>query len=171
MTLRECLAGFEKGTFFYISAGNSFIYIGANPLEELPKADDAYIEREMRYVRRAKISLNSAKKREKKYQTMLDKGEFSYFVSAKDVTRHRNNAKKEQKSLPEYIKKKLDRIEKRTPFLDREVKEVYDRRWVEPLGKIIKIKGTEVGAYWLYSEWLAKPFVAPERTAFQSDGV
>lgn len=43
-------------------------------------------------------------------------------------------------------------IERRIPFGNREIKDMYKRRFVEPLGTIVIIEGKEWGSYWMLDE-------------------
>ncbi len=63
------------------------------------------------------------------------------------------NAKFRIQTLPELCEKGKNYIENFTDVSEREIIDCYDRVDVPPLGKIVKIEGSELGRYWFYSEY------------------
>ncbi len=59
----------------------------------------------------------------------------------------------ECKSLPKQLENYTKRAEKWKDFLDRNVKDEYPRKSVEPYGRVIVVEGRERGGFWDLAEF------------------
>ena len=137
MKLREYLDG-ETSEYVYIGAKSSYFWIGKRTDAErfLPKVGTYYMRRMTRNIGRARSEI-------KRHSSLL-----------KDET---DPTKK--KKLKHTVKRIQDRVKflqnyqkNYVPLLDREVLEVHDRTWVEPLGRIYVLDSIENGLYWNLDE-------------------
>lgn len=157
MKLREYLKTIPSDTFVYLSSGECFFYIGQTPLKDLPKCDKVYKKYIEAAIKRNTAELRYAENRKKRYGAM--KAKEQELVNSKFSTEfHYNAAVADLKRLPKTIERKKAKLKNWVNFLDREVVDTFPRRWIEPLGMIVKIKGREHGCYWSYDEWLKLPF-------------
>lgn len=142
MTLREVLKNYE-GQWCYIGAATSFLWIGK--VEGDYEADiDKYSKWE--YNNMARLidrSANEVQRYKKDLDVTTNAEEMEFLIN------------KIENGIA-YLKKRTPYFANWTPFLDREVTEVYDRTVVEPLGKIISIVGTEDGNCWDIEEFNKK---------------
>lgn len=140
MKLIEFLKNADKDECVYLGATSGFLWIGypTEILKKLPELDEEYIE----------IIKDSIKKNAWKIR------ETEGFISKNDDPYVERRLLKELERLNKRKIKLAERLEKRIPFGDREVRDVYRRRLVEPVGTCVIIKGREFGYYWTLDEVL-----------------
>ena len=140
MKLTEFLKNADKDEYIYLGAMSAFLWIGkpAEIIAKLPELDEEYTE----------IIKDSIKRNAWKIQ------ETEGFISKNDDPYVERRLLKELERLNKRKSKLAERLEKRIPFGDREVRDVYRRRLVEPVGTCVIIKGREFGYYWTLDEVL-----------------
>lgn len=140
MKLIEFLKNADKDECVYLGAMSGFLWIGypTEILEKLPELDEEYTE-----IIRDSIKRNAWKIRETEG-----------FISKNDDPYVERRLLKELERLNKRKTKLAERLEKRIPFGEREVRDVYRRRLVEPVGTCVIIKGREFGYYWTLDEVL-----------------
>lgn len=148
MKLVEFLKTVDKDEYIYLGAASGFLWIGLPDeiIEKLPWLDEDYIERNKESIKRNAWKIKDIEKQ-------IDDTE----ASVRDADQRRRllrrmnlelaRAYKREKALNEYA-------EKRIPFGEREVRDVYRRRIVEPAGTVVLVKGREIGDYWMLEEVL-----------------
>ena len=132
----------ELGTeFVYVGSGSGFVYIGNanNAVESLRKVDETYrnnaadlIGASQKAIARNEKSLHDAK-------VKGDREEIERVEQS--IEWHNKQINKQSEYIKQYV-----------PFSEREVTEMYRRRFVAPLGEIIIVCGEEVGPYWTLDE-------------------
>lgn len=153
--------------FVYIGSYSAFFYIGkaSDAFKFLKKASDNF-EKDEKAKR--ELALSAIETYESRRESAMEK--VDYYKE-----RLKNAKKGEDKDFYKYalkswnlkIKKMDDSHErnkrrvdpankppKRTPYLEREIKEEYERRWISPRGKIIVVEGDEFGMFYTYKEFL-----------------
>lgn len=149
MKLIEFLKNADKDEYIYIGAASAFLWIGrpAEIIEKLPELDADYIER---------IKVNIKKAADKIRCTESNITEVKKVIAvANDPSELEKELKGFVRELDRVQKRKvrlLNRLETRIPFGEREVRDVYRRRLVEPIGTVVVIKGREFGDYWTLDE-------------------
>lgn len=140
MKLTEFLKNADKDEYIYLGAMSAFLWIGkpAEIIAKLPELDEEYTE-----IIKDSIKRNAWKIRETEG-----------FISKNDDPYVERRLLKELERLNKRKIKLAERLEKRIPFGDREVRDVYRRRLVEPVGTCVIIKGREFGYYWTLDEVL-----------------
>lgn len=140
MKLTEFLKNADKDEYIYLGAMSAFLWIGkpAEIIAKLPELDEEYTE-----IIKDSIKRNAWKIRETEG-----------FISKNDDPYVERRLIKELERLNKRKIKLAERLEKRIPFGDREVRDVYRRRLVEPVGTCVIIKGREFGYYWTLDEVL-----------------
>lgn len=140
MKLTEFLETVAEDEYVYLGAMSGYLWIGkpAEIIEKLPSLDADYTER---------IRGNTKKNdwRIRETEGLLTKNDDPY-VERRLI--------KELERLNKRKTKLAERLEKRIPFGEREVRDVYRRRLVEPVGTCVIIKGREFGDYWTLDEVL-----------------
>lgn len=99
------------------------------------ESDEDILDYLRRAMQEAKRKLDSAIQHNKKNRNLL-----------KLVPKQRDEMRSVMQSYTEYLA-----TYKRA--LDREVIEVYQRKYVKPYGDIIVVEGNEIGKYWDADEW------------------
>lgn len=140
MKLTEFLKNADKDEYIYLGAMSAFLWIGkpAEIIAKLPELDEEY----------TKIIKDSIKRNALKIR------ETEGFISKNDDPYVERRLLKELERLNKRKIKLAERLEKRIPFGDREVRDVYRRRLVELVGTCVIIKGREFGDYWTLDEVL-----------------
>lgn len=140
MKLTEFLKNADKDEYIYLGAMSAFLWIGkpAEIIAKLPELDEDYTEQIRESIKR-----NAWKIRE-----------IEGFINKNDDPYVERRLLKERERLNKRKIKLAERLEKRIPFGDREVRDVYRRRLVEPVGTCVIIKGREFGYYWTLDEVL-----------------
>ena len=140
MKLTEFLKTVDKDEYIYLGAMFAFLWIGkpAEIIAKLPELDEEYTE-----IIKDSIKRNALKIRETEG-----------FISKNDDPYVERRLLKELERLNKRKIKLAERLEKRIPFGEREVRDVYRRRLVEPVGTCVIIKGREFGYYWTLDEVL-----------------
>lgn len=140
MKLTEFLKNADKDEYIYLGAMSAFLWIGkpAEIIAKLPELDEDYTEQIRESIKR-----NAWKIRE-----------IEGFINKNDDPYVERRLIKELERLNKRKIKLAERLEKRIPFGDREVRDVYRRRLVEPVGTCVIIKGREFGYYWTLDEVL-----------------
>lgn len=144
MTLREVILQ-NWGKFIYLGSGQSFFWMGtadANCFDEINAIDRA-----------VSISVDKCAKELSKARSI-----FYYYEKQAAVADPKDRPSIQKKLSAEYRNiQELESLTKGKPMLDREVTEVYDRRFFAPFGKIVTVEGREKGKYWSLDEWEANP--------------
>ena len=140
MKLTEFLKTVDNDEYIYLGAMSAFLWIGkpAEIIAKLPELDEEYTE-----IIKDSIKRNAWKIRETEG-----------FISKNDDPYVERRLLKELERLNKRKIKLAERLEKRIPFGEREVRDVYRRRLVEPVGTCVIIKGREFGYYWTLDEVL-----------------
>ena len=140
MKLTEFLKTVDNDEYIYLGAMSAFLWIGkpAEIIAKLPELDEDYTEQIRESIKR-----NAWKIRE-----------IEGFINKNDDPYVERRLIKELERLNKRKTKLAERLEKRIPFGDREVRDVYRRRLVEPVGTCVIIKGREFGYYWTLDEVL-----------------
>lgn len=140
MKLTEFLKTVDNDEYIYLGAMSAFLWIGkpAEIIAKLPELDEDYTEQIRESIKR-----NAWKIRE-----------IEGFINKNDDPYVERRLLKELERLNKRKIKLAERLEKRIPFGDREVRDVYRRRLVEPVGTCVIIKGREFGYYWTLDEVL-----------------
>lgn len=146
MKLVEFLKTVDKDEYIYLGAMSAFLWIGLPDeiIEKLPRLDEDHTERHREGIKRTAWKIKDIEK-----QILTVETEIGDEAHRKRVLKRLNlelaQACRREKALAEYI-------EKRVPFGEREVRDVYRRRIVEPFGTVVIIKGREFGDYWSLDE-------------------
>lgn len=125
MQLIDFLKTADKGEYIYLGAAYCFLWI-AKPdqmIAKLPELDDRFID-----GIQAKIQKYSSVAKACAADSMMKKW-----------------AQKKIAALSKQIKSYI-------PLANREIKDAYKRKAVEPLGTIVIIDGEEKGRYWSLDE-------------------
>lgn len=140
MKLTEFLKTVDNDEYIYLGAMSAFLWIGkpAEIIAKLPELDEDYTEQIRESIKR-----NAWKIRE-----------IEGFINKNDDPYVERRLIKELERLNKRKTKLAERLEKRIPFGEREVRDVYRRRLVEPVGTCVIIKGREFGYYWTLDEVL-----------------
>lgn len=152
MKLYEQISALDDETWIYVGAKVNFLWIGQvkDAVTELALLSKKMLDDEIhRHVPRAKHHMDN------KYQHYLQskadgprKGE-----SLQDYKFRLEGEYRSYVYSKNNYKNHLYMSENWKHLLTREVKEIYDRQVVEPLGKIIIVEGTDYGWYWDYNEF------------------
>lgn len=149
MKLTEFLKTVAEDEYVYLGALSCYLWIGhpTEILEKLPSLDDDYTERNRDSIERNAWVIKDLKNQMSKNDKLISKG--------KDVDGLKRVNKRLAKELARQEKRKTELaewLENRVPFGEREVRDSYRRRIVEPVGTVVIIDGDEIGDYWMLDE-------------------
>lgn len=141
MKLVEFLKTVDKDEYIYLGAASAFLWIGLPDeiIEKLPQLDEDYTERHRDGLKRNAWKIKDIERQ------IYEAEECGETRVVKRMNLELDRLYRRKKALNEYI-------EKRVPFGEREVRDVYRRRIVEPFGTVVIIKGREFGDYWSLDE-------------------
>lgn len=149
MKLAEFLKTVPSDEYIYLGASSGYLWIGkpAEIIEKLPALDEDYAERLRVNVEKNAWHILNTKRQLLEIEKVI--------AVANDTT----ELEKEKKRLARFLKMKqkrtpilAERLEKRIPFGDREVRDVYHKWIVPPAGTVVIIEGHEFGDYWTLDE-------------------
>lgn len=180
MTLKERLNSLNENDYVYLSAGDSYFFIGKvrRAYEILPTLDStqkAKLEDGLHkavkmanncpaIIARAKRDIAAFKEEQQRYINQYknvcwdERYELQDKVNVlkwriKDEERHLALAEHNLSKMPTRVEVYRNRLKNWKPLLDREIVEEYPRRFVRPLGTIIIIKGAVRGDFWTLEEF------------------
>ena len=149
MKLAEFLKNVDKDEYIYLGASSAFLWIGKpdEVIEKLPELDADYTNRI-----KVSITKNADKIRCLGAEIERAKEMLAHLKDAPELEKTIAGLEREFKKALKRKDKLADRLAKRTPFGEREVRDVYRRQIVEPMGTVVLVKGREYGDYWTLEE-------------------
>ena len=138
MKLIDYLKAANKDEYIYLGASNGFVWI-AKPDEMIAKLP----ELDMDYTERFREALDRTKTNISYYEKWLATEKSEYVI---------NGIKPKLESQQRIKKLNEDKLEKRIPFANREIVDLYRRKMCKPFGTCVIVAGHEWGDYWTLEE-------------------
>lgn len=184
MNCIDYLKSLEPDTMVYFGSNSAYMWIGTvqEVIEKIPELNIQYRQKFKRTVMsiysECKVLQSKIFDLDEEIYSFEDKisdlkVKLSEASNASDIESIEdeidvltNRIKKDNSSIEDYKTKlhsaeiHLDKARKKaSEFVDirkREIKDTYDRTFVEPLGKIVLVTGAESGDYWSFDEMAEK---------------
>jgi len=152
MKLTEFLKTVPSDEYIYLGASSGYLWIGKPDeiIEKLPALDEDY-------TNRIKVSITKNADKIRCLGTEIERAKvmLAHSKDAPELEKTIAGLEREFKKALKRKDKLADRLANRTPFREREVRDVYRRQIVEPMGTVVLVKGREFGDYWMFDEILS----------------
>lgn len=155
MKLKELLRDIPDDEWIYIGSQSGFVCICrcSEAKKELKEKSKYYFDMYSEQKRMAEVRIENHPKIMKKYRDILEEACKENNVS--DIRKMKAaliKADAEYKYQLRNLERLTGIVSRYKNFIDREVKDTYRRKFVEPLGVVILVEGVENGPYWSLDE-------------------
>lgn len=155
MKLKELLCTIPDDEYVYIGSQSGFSCICrcSEAKKQLKEKSKYYLDMYSEQKRMAEVRIENHPKIMKRYRYMLSGAEKKNDISQiKKIEAQMLRAETEYKNNLRDLERLTGIVSGYKKFMDREVKDTYRRKWIEPLGTVIIVEGVEAGPYWSLDE-------------------